>query len=259
MSKSDGGGLTRRQVATLAAIAPTLAAERVFAQNSTDDGPDYPHYDAQPDDVEIVFDEATLKQYRPLLKLSPEAERSNLLGIHGLVAQPTADAEDPPDTIVCVYWVEWATQDGVSPFESGPLSDSHHGDHEPIYVFVDRSDGSVSLILFSAYHWIRGVDPAPALYNDTHPQLYVFAPHHHYRRTEQEGIFPDLYDLTDSYPDWLANGLAEAMRPGAVTNPWSMRNHESWWRSSEAAGLVEVNVAETVWQTLRSVGYGDAG
>lgn len=246
--------MKRRQF--LSATATLALAGHVSAQSGTQ--PEYPHYDAQPDDVEIVFDEETLKKYRPLLKLSPDAERANLLGIHGLLAQPTQDATDPPDTVVCVYFAEWATQDGVSPFETGPLSDSHHGDHEPIYVFVNRSDGTVSKIMFSAYHWLRGLDTVPVLYEQRHPQLYVFAPYHHYRRTEQEGIFPDLYDLTDSYPDWLANGLAEAIRPGAVTNPWTMENHESWWRSREA-GFVDVNVAETAWQTLRSVGYGQTG
>jgi hypothetical protein len=217
-----------RGVAGLAAGAAVIGS--AGAQSTESD-----HYAAKPDDVELVYDEDYLLKYRPTLQISHLDEQPEAL--HAFVARDTLDADNPHATNALVYWAEYLIQDGVSPATAGPFSDSHFGDHEPIIVFVNKADQRVERVVYSAYHWLKGSAPSPPVYDGTHPQLYVFDPHHHYRVSAQAGEFVELRDLTESYPAWLKNGLDESIEPGATTNPWSMRDRESWWRDAEAAGI----------------------
>jgi hypothetical protein len=229
--------VTRRQVLAggVAALTASVGAPRVGTAQRSDATGD--HYDEQPTDVELVYDRDLLKRYQPLVRVDHLLEEPNAM--FGLVARDTPDAANPHGTDALVYFMEYDVQRGTSSF------DSHFGDVEPIYVFRNKSDGSIRRVIYTAYHWLKAEVRSPDLLPDgsdlrdgTHPLFRAIRPYHHYSvttRTADE--FVDLANLVRAYPDWLTNGLNEKIAPGAVTNPWSMLDRESWWRDSEAAGV----------------------
>lgn len=190
------------------------------------------HLGEQPEHVTITYDEDWLKQYQPALVFE-KGTQDKLIGQFAWRATSTEYEED-----VGVYWCSYTHQDGVSEY------DSHLGDHEPLYVFVDSETGDVSRIIYSAYHWLAGRTTAPPL-DATHPKMHVVKPWHHYYTTPAAGSFADLYKLgsqeslddpnvTTTFESWLENGLEESLEPGTVVDPWIMKSRGDWWRDDVA-------------------------
>lgn len=216
------------------------------------------HADTQPDHVTVAYDESQLDTYVPELVFPPAAEEK-FLGLYGAWCTSTEY-----DVDAAVYWASYTHQEGLSPFY-GLVSDSHRGDHEPCFVFVD-SDGEVVQIIASIYHWMAGKVPAAdaALVDETHPHLQVIKPWHQYTavRDGAVGTRPDVLDLTEAMPSWLRNGLEESLAPGAgLYNPWVMRqpDRESWWRRESTFGLQTKSFNQYLVETMASLNVGQLG
>lgn len=199
------------------------------------------HLDAQPEHVTIDFDEDWLATYQPRLVLEGES-REKLNGMYSWRASSPEESTD-----VGVYWAEYTHQEGVSSF------DSHYGDHEPVYVFVE--DGDVVEILYSGYHWLKASTRAPPLVDETRPTLRVIAPWHHYATTPETGVDTSLLDLTGAFSSWLANGLEDDLAEGVVVNPWRMRSLPHWWQENQLG----FSGTALLVRTFHRVGFHDAG
>lgn len=204
------------------------------------------HYDHQPDHVSLSYDEATLSTYQPLLVIDEEDREK-------LIAQYAWTATSPEyDTDCHVYWTAYTHQDGASPY------DSHDGDHEPIYVFVDSQTGEVQEVLASIYHWLKGQADAAALRMDgKQVVLRVMHTYHHYTAASSESspYEPRLTDLTGAFSDWLENGLEDDLAYGSVVNPWLMHSRTSWWQRDYA----DISVEEFLVRARRAVGLDEEG
>lgn len=186
------------------------------------------HEDAQPSDVTIFYDKEYLETYAPLLELSQRA-RELLIGLYGWVAR-----SDDYGTDVLVYWTSYLKQDASRAGEwlLGGI-DGHHGDHEPIQIEVDQDTGEVVTIRASIYHWIKGEVPvADAPMQDRRVRLRVIDPWHQYTAASPDAPVQDLEvrNLGNEWESWLANGMEDAVLPGASRNPWLMRSQPDWWR-----------------------------
>jgi hypothetical protein len=215
---------------TIAAVSEPVAAADVseFA-------------DAKPNHVTITTeDTAFLNRYRPLLDLR-NVPPENHPELYGWKASSPEN-----DTLVGVYACEYAVQrDFIS-------LTSHSGDHEWIYVFVDRETGEVREVSYAAYHWLRGYILNPAVDGTDggdHPMFLVADTYHNYipmAEPSENGVLLDVNALGDvdssSGPlyQWLANGLKDAMEPGAVHNPWLLDSDgplDAWWSRSGSGRL----------------------
>lgn len=190
-----------------------------------------------PEHVTISFDEARLKTYRPWLDLSAlEIEP------YGLFGQVASSPEYDYD--VMVYAARYVMQQGVSPL-APPLNDSHFGDTEWFYVFVDEA-GDVAEVVYTAYHWVakRVVGDGIPLYDGTHPIAHVVRPWHHYVLAgDITGELVRLRDMTNrqqGFEDWLESGMMENLRPGTVRDPATMRWADSWWRDGWDATYAQI-------------------
>jgi hypothetical protein len=178
------------------------------------------HPERQPDHVTVAYDENWLKTYQPLLAFEGDG-LDKLIGLYGLRA-----TSPEYDTDVAVFWADYTNQQGWI----GP--DSHYGDTEPCYVFVDSDTGDVVEVRASVYHWLADSGSPPGLpLEDKRPRLGVIAPHHQYRaaREDENTVTVTLRNLVDAYDTWLANGMEQDVAVGAVLNPWLMQSRESWW------------------------------
>lgn len=191
------------------------------------------HGEQQPSHVTLEYDQAFLETYRPMLVLRE-------LDVKPLALYSWKATSPEYDTAVGVYWAEYTHQEGVSEY------DSHFGDHEPVYVFVDEQSGDVEEVVYSGYHWLAARTRTPDLYAETHPKLHVVSPWHHYFTTTEQGTLVETGDLTSEFQAWLDNGLEDDLAPGTVVNPWRMRTRSDWWRD-DVAGIsfnaIYVNVA----------------
>lgn len=181
------------------------------------------HFD-EGTDVTRTFDEPLLDAVRPLFDLRATEGTPDLVGF--------AARTDGEDLTACVFWLEWMVQDGLT------TADSHLGDHEPIYVFVDEAGGpTVEEVVYSGYHWLAASTPAPPTDADGHPQFRVVNTYHHYALapdlSRDVASLLDVQHLDDDlFRDWLDEGLEDDLEPGAVRDPWVMRQRESWWRNN---------------------------
>lgn len=183
-----------------------------------------------PEHVTREYDEALLEKYQPYLVVRD-------LGSNTPTALFAYVARSPEyDHTVLVYWAEYPFQDGVSPF-GGSLSDSHFGDHEPVYVVVDEELDELVEVVYSGYHWMAAGTRAPTATTDAtgvHPTLHVVDPWHHYFQTPEEGVAVELRHLSDDVLQaWLDNGWDEHIHIPSLTTPWVMtgRNGRSdWWQ-----------------------------
>lgn len=208
----------------------------------------FAHWDAQPEHVALGYDQQLAERYRPAL-VTRHLDIDPISWFCWIARSPERETD------AYVYWMDYPLQEGVSPL-AGPLSDTHFGDTEPFYVFVD-SNGEVQSACWSGYHWIRAwatADTLP-LVNDTHVAAWPVNPWHHYSldpaTTGQANT--DVQDLRDAFSDWLSNGWNEDLRPGCVTNPWTMEGasgRRSWWRG----GTLGFSATETFWATLQGSG-----
>lgn len=199
------------QAAAVATGAATLASPAAAAPSWRDRVPEH---------VSIEFDEDALDTYRPALNLR-DVDRGRLIGLYGWTAR-----SPEYDTDAHVFWTSWTHQTGVTSY------DSHRGDHEPFYVFVDSETGDVESVTFSYYHWNAQHSTAPPLYDGTHAQAYVVSPWHQYQLDATATEFVDVLDLTGDFQAWLDNGLAESLGDDLVVEPWRMRTRGYWWKNN---------------------------
>lgn len=176
-------------------------------------------------ELTLTYDESLIRQYQPqfiLEGVSPEP-----LAFHAL------HAESNESTLNAVYgFTFYSYQEG-----GAGRADSHLGDHEPVIVWYDQSDGSVFRVDYAGYHWFRAAAPADAFqYADdgssTRPMLRVEKTYHHYYI--YSGSFPgdqiQTENLLSSIDGWLSNGFDESLALTQPYDPWDILGRESWWR-----------------------------
>ena len=219
-----------------AAGAVLAAARKVVAE----------HASSKPDYVTLSYNEELIKKYQPLLIL--EGVEVEPWDYHALYAE---SAESDLDVVVGFH--KYPYQQGVSPFGD----DSHLGDREPCYVYVDSSTGDPIKVQYSAYHWYANTVPYQDLQTDDSGNrafMRVVPEHHQHQtysgwKTAQEATDLPVKNLLESYPGWLDNGLHDDIHPGAVYNPQEeMQFRDMWWRE-EAKGTFE-RLLDSVWLSL---------
>lgn len=194
-------------------------------------------WEAKEENTIIEFDEQYLYEYQPKLRMSPEVRESQK-GLYGYVAR-SADR----DTDVLCYWSQLTHQDGLP----GARADSHLGDHEPIYVFVNSESGDVEEIVYSAYHWFTGTaeigdTPSASLATiradkPTHATMTVVDPWHHYRFTPGEAAaFVELKSWPEVRETWIRNGFYDPADVATIEDPWSIRDSDGWWKKNSVDG-----------------------
>lgn len=210
-------------------------------------------WDHLPDGAEVDFDETALTNYQPYLVQSEDAKSLTRAMFGYRVRDTTGDLPD-----AYCYWTRYSMQ---TP-DSGPLAsvlgrregvlapDAHHEDHEPSYIFVDPNSGEVVDGVVTGYHWYAmdiGPDIDEMWYlerqvsgEQTHANLRVADPHHHYRREQTfEGRQLNLENFVTARPNWIDNGFYRPVNPVAVENPWMLSRHygdtrlDTWWDPSQ--------------------------
>jgi len=161
---------------------------------------------------------------------------------------------DQYDTYACCYIARYSLQSGTS------ASDSHRGDTEPVYVFVDGETDEVTEIVATAWHWnAAGVYAEAASLSadrtadETHISMDVVENWHHYQfRDDDRGVFKSLEDWHDHRAPLVDNGLYDRGAPAAFEEPWVMSaDHDKragWWNTSGAVNLDVIMMQ--VWDLL---------
>jgi len=182
----------------------------------------------------ITFDREWLETYSPMLDLRdvPVQNHPTLYGWK--VTSNNSEIEYD----VGVYAAGYALQRDVWTVTS------HAGDHEWVYVFVDRRTGEIDHVSYTAYHWLRGYVSNPAVYTDdggVHPTLKVAPTYHNYipqNGARDSSVLLDVSSLGDSESRsgplyrWLANGMESDLATGAVHHPWNLSKSgpmDDWW------------------------------
>lgn len=184
----------------------------------------------------IEFDETLLRTYQPSLAMTMDTQEA-FVGLYGYVVRndPESDLE-PYDYDVCCYWSQLSIQEGLW-FLS---EDSHLGDHEPIYVFIDPETEEVDRVVYSAYHhYPAEVSPDSAKFrqerhpdHSTHVVLRVDERWHNYHRDPgRDGTldYPDIDNWLDVRDHWADNGFYEHTSDEAIEDPATMLNRQAWW------------------------------
>lgn len=207
-----------------------------------------PDYTAKPSHVTLEFDQSALEDYQPLL-VTEQNFRSRFKGMYGYVARSDEYAYD-----VHCYITQLTHQDGLP----GIGADSHLGDHEPLYVYVN-GDGEPELFVYSGYHWfaseIRAGDAnltQDRRSDESHGNFRVIEPWHNYSHSDDiEGTFFDLEDWPAVRDQWVDNGFYSSAAPEAFEDPITMLRRNGWW----AEGTLDHRVAQ-IWAGLgRRVGF----
>jgi hypothetical protein len=181
------------------------------------------HGDDVPDHVTVEYDRETIRDYQPQLVVEGvEPQPIAFYGLH-------ATSEEFSTNVVAGFT--------KYPYQSGLTSrDSHLGDHEPVYVFYDETSGEITRVLFSAYHWFKGVATGDQLQiADPHrPILEVHPEYHHYLiyAGAGTGTLIETGDLLGEIDGWLANGMESELALSQPHDPYAMRGRETWWRHS---------------------------
>lgn len=183
------------------------------------------HQETQPAYVTLTYDESLIERYQPLLLLEGVEVRPE--AYHAIYVEST---ESPLDVVVGFHY--YVTQRGIDPGGS----DSHLGDREPVYVYVDSETGEPVKVQYSAWHWYENTVYWESLRTEADRPILRVAPNHHHHliatdySAESSRVDLPLYDLRNRYPDWLRLGLEEEIHPGAVYNPLEeMQNRPYWW------------------------------
>lgn len=182
------------------------------------------HADTQPAYVTLSYPEELIKAHQPLLVLSGVDNRPT--AYHALYAE-SADAQ--LDVIVGFH--HYLYQSGVDPAGR----DSHLGDREPVYIYLDTETKEPVKVQYSAYHWYSNTAYWQDLQTDEtglRPLMQVVPRWHHYMtyHGQLSGETVGVQNLLESYPQWLTNGLDAEIHPGAVYNPLEeMQEREYWW------------------------------
>lgn len=228
--------MRRREFLASTATAATLgpaAVARAAAQ--------LPDEYALPEFVSATYDEEYLSEYRPWLNLSRLDVRP-----YGLFAQVYTSPEYSTDALV--YAARYTHQDGVSSL-APPLTDSHWGDTEWVFVFVDDA-GAVEEVAYTLHHWTidRASGDEIPLYDETHPSATVVNPHHSYiLASGVDGEYVTLRDLLTPAEDgegleyWLDRGMSDNLHPEVVKEPWTLKyTRDHLWRSGFDATYAQV-------------------
>lgn len=215
--------------------------EYEFKDHTSDDW----EIDVESRDIEIYYDEFRLRKYQPKLVMDQDTRR-RFKGLFGYVAE-----SENEDTFVCCYWMQKTHQDGLPIINK----DSHLGDHEPIYVFVDEDSEDVETIVYTGYHWYASeITPENTLMtsdraaDETHANFEVIDPWHHFSRVPTDGTHGAFFELK-SWPEhrdsWMDNGFYDPAQPEAIEDPWTMMERDGWWRD----GSFDKRMA-SVWRVL---------
>jgi hypothetical protein len=241
--------LRRGTAVTAAAVGATTLAPTAVAERSP------------PPHVTLSFPREELESYRPLLDIPSGAEFSSPEWYGWKAESPEYD------TTCLVYFAFYQGQRGWT------RADSHRGDREPVHVYLDEY-GTVTEVVYSAWHWMQASSSSPHLYDPdsggTHVTARTFEPHHQYKLTDEnagrllpvnelgtsdDAPFTADLDSDVQFERWLAQGWSEALHPGAATEPWIMRNRDSWWRDgteryARAVWNVQLQLAQFGFQSL---------
>lgn len=232
MTRQRQRTVSRRRVLQAIAVGSVVGSTALTASSPVTAD----HDGALPSHVTLSFPRNEMERYRPLLTIPESAEFKTPTWYGWRAASPEHELD------VYVYFAYYRGQTGWT------RSDSHRGDREPFYCFVDPDHQEVRYVAYSGWHWMRAASWGPNIYSGDgghHPTARVFAKHHHYALTQMDS--GQLFDVdplgTDSdapftadaesdvqFEAWLADGWENALHPGAAQNPWVMRNRSSWWR-----------------------------
>ncbi len=220
--------VTRRSVlaagATVAGFAATTGSVRAASTDLADVDEEFSHVDTT-----YESDIEALEQFQPRLVMQSD-DRTKFKHQLAYVAR-----SEKYDTYACCYIARYSAQDGVG------NADSHLGDTEPIYVFVNEDTDSPTEVVFSAWHWnAAGAMKADAnlsadrVSTATHVSLDVANPHHHYSlREDDRGVFYELADWHEYRQSLVDNGLYHRGSAAAFEEPWVLsadhNNRAGWW------------------------------
>lgn len=232
--------LSRRQTlrAAGAVLAGGIGAAALSAPAAAD------HQDAKPEYVTLSYNEELIKTYQPLLVL--EGVEVEPWSYHALYAESSES-----DLDVVVGFHKYPYQEGYS------SQDSHLGDREPVYIYVDSSSGEPIKVQYSFYHWYENTESWSDVKTDSsgkRPIMRVVPKHHQHRvyggwKTGAEGRDLPVKNLLESYPGWLDAGLEDDIHPGAVYNPQEEMQYRDYWWREEALGTFE-HILNGVWLRL---------
>lgn len=199
----------------------------------------------KPEHVSLTYDESTLLDYAPRLVLSSDA-RAKLRDLWGWTARSPEYDRD-----IHVYVALYTHQDGIGTIGQW-LSDSHLGDTEWYYVLSNPNTGETERVIYDAYHWVAGRQSADTITMDgQHPVAKIVDPWHFYAHGSVDAAsataVDEVKDLTAEFGGLLANGLAESLEPGSVTNPETMTARGHWWRSTVGEWSYDAALAMAVY------------
>lgn len=202
------------------------------------------HSGEKPEYVTLTYDEQLIKRYQPLLIL--DGVEVEPWSYHALYCE-----SQDSDLDVVVGFHKYPYQEGYSEH------DSHLGDREPVYVYVDSSSGEPIKIQYSAYHWYENTVSYSDVKTDSSGEraLLKVVPKHHQHRTyhgwKTGGEARDLpvKNLLETYPGWLDAGLESEIHPGAVYNALEEMQYRDYWWREEALGTFE-HILAGVWLHL---------
>lgn len=211
--------------------------------------------------VDIEYDKPTLERYQPRLSMTTEhLKRFQYQASY--VAR-----SDEYDTYVCCYVARYTKQEGITGH------DSHLGDTEPVYIFVDSGTDEPVEAVWTGWHWnAAGITDDSATFHPgqsddpTHLSLSVVWPWGNYTYTDaDQGAFFDLADWRPERELLVSGGLYDRGSAAAFEEPWVMSAaHEGragWWDQS---GLIQGGIPPSinqdyltmlVWETLRIRGW----
>lgn len=191
---------------------------------------------AKPDNVTIEYDEEFLRTYQPRL-VTTYSTRQEFIGFFGYTVRGK-----PYEYDVACYWAELTHQDGLTLFNFVFGPDSHLGDHEPVYVFVDKSTGEVEKVIYSTYHHFPGeITPETGVFVQdrhqdlaTHPILRVVPEWHNYSAAvgDRTGTFFTLESWIAVRDSWKENGFYQETADEAIEDPATMQTRDAWWQKN---------------------------
>ncbi|ELZ14407.1 hypothetical protein C478_07277 [Natrinema thermotolerans DSM 11552] len=216
--------------------AATVVGGTSTASAATNDGTEA-YWDAQPEHVTVSFDRAAIEAYQPRLLW-------DRYDVADPISYTALYAESPEwDTDVVAGFHEYAQQEGAT------AQDSHAGDHEPSYVFINSDTGDVQRVVYSGYHWFQASvtrDQIRLVQNDAggeNPVLRRVPPWNHHLPTasgiDRTGRAFPVESMLDSLDAWLVNGMSGSLRVDQPLNPWKMLNAHDWWQD-DAMSTIEI-------------------
>ena len=185
-------------------------------------------WEEKPDDVEIAWDEYRLRKYRPKLVMD-EATRRRMDGLYGYVAK-----SDEEETDVLCYWSKFDESESLPIGNNALVSDI--GDHDPIYVFVDKETDEIDRIVYSGFQ-LDAAEVQPSedeletsdfSGDPTHATFEVVSDWHHYRYAPEKigHLNYELKPWPEVRETWQSNNFGPDA--AAVENPWRLLDEDDW-------------------------------